>query len=218
KFIQHAIDRYNTGITLSKIYDIDQLEAMHLADEAWAGILPDFNDESPMQSAIPVSSLVHPVSWSNSAVGAAAAAPASDPMVQAENLLQAALNDLELCSVLQHSNQMNISELLNPAAESHDIFNASEKDIHNAVMEAKRVQEQSTLLGNDDNDPESVEPDISYKEALTAAMSLQKYTKNIDNPLAHKLEVVLSTFGQMTLTEKMKSMRDTKLTSYFASK
>ncbi|KAG6372629.1 hypothetical protein JVT61DRAFT_7378 [Boletus reticuloceps] len=43
---------------------------------------------------------------------------APDFIVQAENLLQAALNDLESRGVLQHSNRMNISELLNPVAES----------------------------------------------------------------------------------------------------
>jgi len=35
KFIERAIDRYNTGVTASAIYEINQLEAMWLADEAW---------------------------------------------------------------------------------------------------------------------------------------------------------------------------------------
>lgn len=35
EYIQCAIGHYDAGITPSKIYDIDQLEAMQLADIAW---------------------------------------------------------------------------------------------------------------------------------------------------------------------------------------
>jgi hypothetical protein len=35
KYIECAINCYDTGITPSEIYDIDQLQAMHLADAAW---------------------------------------------------------------------------------------------------------------------------------------------------------------------------------------
>ena len=60
KYIQRAIDNYDTNVTPSKIYDIDQLEAMRLANAAWeevdattirrcwrkAGILPDLKSSS----------------------------------------------------------------------------------------------------------------------------------------------------------------------------
>jgi len=35
KFIQHTIDCYDEGITPSQIYEINQLQAMHIADLAW---------------------------------------------------------------------------------------------------------------------------------------------------------------------------------------
>ena len=35
RYIQQAIDHYDTGVTPSEIYDIDQLEAMWLTDIAW---------------------------------------------------------------------------------------------------------------------------------------------------------------------------------------
>jgi DDE superfamily endonuclease len=35
KYIQHTIDRYDCDVSPSQIYDIDQLEAMRLADAAW---------------------------------------------------------------------------------------------------------------------------------------------------------------------------------------
>jgi hypothetical protein len=35
RYIQHAIDHYDTGVTPSEIYDINQLQAMRLADAAW---------------------------------------------------------------------------------------------------------------------------------------------------------------------------------------
>lgn len=35
RFIEHAIDKYDAGITPSKIYNINQLQAMQLTDAAW---------------------------------------------------------------------------------------------------------------------------------------------------------------------------------------
>ncbi|KIK93141.1 hypothetical protein PAXRUDRAFT_74630, partial [Paxillus rubicundulus Ve08.2h10] len=35
KYIQCSIDLYEAGITLTHVYDFDQLEGMCLADEAW---------------------------------------------------------------------------------------------------------------------------------------------------------------------------------------
>ncbi|KAI6151408.1 hypothetical protein EDD17DRAFT_1491465 [Pisolithus thermaeus] len=114
---------------------------------------------------------------------------------------------------------MNITELLNPAAESHNIFEATDVDIYNAVMEAQKACEQSAVLGtSDDNDEEPVEAAPTRKEALQAVVLLRKYTKGLDNPCAHKVESVLSTFGQMTRTKESRSMRESKITSYFTHK
>ncbi|KAI6013681.1 hypothetical protein BKA83DRAFT_4062974 [Pisolithus microcarpus] len=214
-----------SGTTPSLIYDIDQLEAMRLVDEAWremdtstiwncwrkAGILPDYQSNiPPIQPSLPISSLIHSISDSPCH---------DDPVLQAEKLVQSALDDLESSGVLQHTNRMNITELLNPAAESHNIFDATDMDIYNAVMDAQRAREPSAILGTSDNDDEEpVEPAPTRKEALQAALLLQKYTKGLDDPCARKVESVLSTFGQMTCTKESRSMRESKITSYFTRK
>jgi hypothetical protein len=62
RFIQHAINCYDNGITSAQIYDINQLQAMRLAATAWykvdattiwncwykSGILPEFSS-APIQ-------------------------------------------------------------------------------------------------------------------------------------------------------------------------
>jgi len=63
------------------------------------------------------------------------------PKKGAERLLRGALNDLESTGVLQHSNRMDIAGLLNPAAEMSDIFEATDEDIYQSVMEAKKARE-----------------------------------------------------------------------------
>ena len=169
KFIRHAIDQYDSDVTPSHIYDINQLQAMHLADKAWdevdtttirncwkkAGILPDLEDEPPSEPSIPISTLIHTSSHPSHL-----ATPSSDPITQAESLIKAALDELELTGILQCSNRMDIKELLNPVAEAHNIFEALDKDICQAVMEAKEVRERSesaaTRAGEDDNGP--IEP------------------------------------------------------------
>ena len=145
KSIEHAVDCYECGTSPSQIYDIDQLDAMRLANKAWnevdtttirncwhkAGILLDFEmDTFPSQPSLSISSLAH---LSDSVPQADAG------VLQVEVLVQSTLDKLEATGALQHSNRMDLAELLNPAIEAHDMFDAMEKDIFDAVMEAKKV-------------------------------------------------------------------------------
>ena len=143
EFICCAIDYYNAGITPSRIYDINQLEAMQLAVQSWddvdtttirncwrkAGILPNIASP-PIQPSLPISSLVH--------TDADLAVP-NDPIVQAENNVQGTLDDLQSIGALQRSNWMTIDELLNPAAESHKISYVTDEDIYKAVIDATKA-------------------------------------------------------------------------------
>ncbi|KIK80404.1 hypothetical protein PAXRUDRAFT_15820 [Paxillus rubicundulus Ve08.2h10] len=223
KFIQHAIDHYESGTTPLEIYDINQLEAMHLADKAWnkvdtttirncwhkAGILPDF-DSPPIQPSLPILSLVHTAS--NSPLP-------QDPIAQVETLVQNTLDDLESTGALQHSNRMDITELLNPAAEAHNVFGATNEDIYQAVMDAKKVWESAVWGASDDVDNDTpVEPAPTCGEALQAVLLLRKYTEDLNDPFAHKLEMMLGSFGQMTRMKEMQGMKDSKLTSYYPRK
>lgn len=74
RFIQQAVDRYDEGISPAQIYEINQLQAMCLADLAWrdvdtttirncwrkAGILPEAGSSSShtIQPSIPISLLL----------------------------------------------------------------------------------------------------------------------------------------------------------------
>ena len=92
-----------------EIYDINQLQAMCLADFAWhevntttiqncwhkGGILPDVHalpSSSQYKPLIPISSLLHDSSSE------------MDPIAHAERQVGLALNDLEETSALQKSN------------------------------------------------------------------------------------------------------------------
>jgi hypothetical protein len=103
KFAARAVDRYDHNITPAQIYDIDQLQAMHLADLAWnevdtttirncwckSGILPD---EISHSNAIPTPSV--PIAY----------LLASPSTVSVEDQLTQSLNDLENYGVLSGNN------------------------------------------------------------------------------------------------------------------
>ena len=120
---------------------------------------------------------------------------------------------------------MDIMELLNPVVESSHVFDAGNKDIFQAVMDTKAVQESSkghdgdevSADGNNDCD-EPTEPPPTRKEALQAMMVLRRYANEMDDPLVRKVEAVLGLFGRMTQVHEVKSMKDKKLTSYFTRK
>ena len=207
KYIQRAIDLYETNITPSQIYDINQLQAMRLAEDAWnevdtmtirncwhkANILPDTDSSSPSSSicpSLPISSLIHTTETLN------------DPCSQAEKRITEALDELEATGALQRSNRMDLAELLNPAVEAHDLFEATDEDIFQAVMDAKMARE-----ANRGGDSDEVADDSAYvpsrprptrNEALQATLLLRDYINELDDSFARKLEVMLGSFGRRT--------------------
>ncbi|KIK73672.1 hypothetical protein PAXRUDRAFT_177777, partial [Paxillus rubicundulus Ve08.2h10] len=77
-----------------------------------ASILPTINSSAPTNLSVPVSMLIH------------ANGPLQvdlDPIVQAKKDVIMALDNLEATGALQHSNRMDIEELLNPTEERQDL-------------------------------------------------------------------------------------------------
>ena len=131
-------------------------------------------------------------------------------------LITTALDKLEATGALQRSNRMNIMELLNLAIETNNIFGATNEDIYNSVMEARKLKEQDRL--GDGNNVDIPKPVPTCREALQAAFVLKRYlsTFNDDLLFARKLEVMVGLFGQQTWAAKMQGMTETKLTDFFA--
>ncbi|KAF5369186.1 hypothetical protein D9615_009952 [Tricholomella constricta] len=164
RFMNRAIDRYDSNVSPANIYDLNILEAMRMADMAWkevdtttiyncwrkTGILPDslLNSESstvPVPT-IPVLSLLNKDSGS------------SDPIVAAEDQVSDALTHLERIGVLQQHNRMDLRELLNLVDEKNLYNEGTEEEIHQAVLarrEAEEGQEQNG--GNDMDDEETID-------------------------------------------------------------
>ncbi|KNZ77753.1 hypothetical protein J132_03976 [Termitomyces sp. J132] len=136
-YIEHAIDQYDSGATSSEIYDINQLEAMQLAETAWnevdtttirhcwckAGILPHMNQPAD-QPIIPVTALLN------------ADSNQLDPIVEVEKEVERVLNQLQSTGVFQPQNRMSLDALLNPADEIHHMKEVTNVDICKAVPEA----------------------------------------------------------------------------------
>ncbi|KAG6824817.1 hypothetical protein H0H87_010949, partial [Tephrocybe sp. NHM501043] len=143
RFMNRAIDRYDSDISPADIYNIDILEAMRMADIAWkevdtttirncwrkSGILPDellnpASEPSNSTPSVPVSSLL-----------------TESPIESIEAEVSNALSHLEEISVLQRNNRMDINELLNPTNENKMYDEGTEeeieKDIHQAVVERR---------------------------------------------------------------------------------
>ena len=215
RYIQHSIDKYEAGVTPSNIYDIDQLDAMWLASSAWqevdtttiqhcwdkAGILPDMQHTTSLtQPTLPISSLLHPL---------------EDPISAAENEVVLLLDELEKTGALQHSNWMSISELLNPPFEAHEMNTVTDKDIFDAVMEARREREVGSCDNVDDDAATDIEPVPTHMEVLQMTLMLTCFTKDKNDEFIREFESILTSFRKWTRADSMKNMVDTKLTSYF---
>ncbi|RPD58656.1 DDE-domain-containing protein [Lentinus tigrinus ALCF2SS1-6] len=210
KYIERAINHYDSGTTPSSIYDIDILEGMRLADAAWrevdvttirhcwrrAGILPVFAPGPPLPTpTIPVASLLH-------------SPEVEDPISRAESTVTRALDELVKRGALQPSNRMDIGSLLNPEAELEVIAEVSEEEIFDAVREA--AQED-----NDEELEEDSEEGPSRREALQAVALLTRYAGTVNDPAARKLEDALAGFSRQLRHETQSAMVNTSITEYF---
>ena len=162
KFIERAVNRYDEGITPGEIYEINQLQAMRMANIAWnevnsttirncwckAGILPEMTNASSSSSvatraqpSIPISSLL-----------------TSDSIQVAEKQVEAALDDLIDRGALQTCNRMDIRNLLNPAGESQVMEGASDEEIFQSVIDAIEARENIVNNGDDMDNGVAIEP------------------------------------------------------------
>ena len=217
KYFQWAINRYERGITPSDMYNIDQLQAMRLANIAWddvdtttirncwrkAGILPAMESPaSPLaQPAIPVSSLLLSPSYD------------PDPIAAAKNELICALDDSESIGVLQKANRMDLEDLLNPPEESR-MEDATDEEICQAVLATCNSQEEGPMDGDVEDDA-MAEPRPTYHEVIEAASVMSRHAAHIDDPVARQLEVILASMGRQMRLERSKGLTATHITDYF---
>jgi DDE superfamily endonuclease len=219
RYIQRAIHRYDEGTTASDIYDINQLQAMRLAEAAWynvdttmirncwqkAGILPSMTTQPRPTPSVPVSFLIHNVPHHE------------DPVLDAKKKVEAALDNLELIGVLRKSNRMGVEALLNPIEESQVLDETSDEDICRAVLNARRAQENSQGNGGDDDADDDAEPEEipSHQEVLRAVSIIDGYVAGVDDPIARKMEGLLHFFRKQLHFEAERNMIATSITDYF---
>lgn len=215
KFIQRAIDRYDQGITPAQIYDINQLQAMRLADAAWrevdtttvrncwrkAGILPELNSTLP-QPAVPITSLVNVLFETN-------------PVAFAEQAVEAALDDLVMTGALQVVNRMDIDSLLNPIGESQALMETSDEEIYQSVIDSIAAREAIDINGGDDLDDTPIEARPTRCDVLKAVSTINRYTDDLNDPIARKCEALLCSFSRQLRLEESRNLKGTVLTDFF---
>jgi hypothetical protein len=194
------MDHYNGDIPPADVYDINILEAMQLANIAWnevdtttihncwqkSGILPNTllnPDSTPNTPAIHISSLLNN--------------EPANPVTAAEKDVSASLDHLEEIGVLQQGNWMDLTELLNLVNKDNSYKEVTDEKIYQVVLERHKAEQQREINegGDSDNNSKSMEKKPSCHKALSAALTIQKYVANLDEPFAHKLEGLLASFG-----------------------
>jgi hypothetical protein len=148
------------------------------------GILPDATPSSS-QPSIPISTLL-----SNPTE--------NDPAHQAEQQVEAALDELVATGALQRANRMDIDSLLNPLGESLVLTEVSDKEIYQAVIDAIAARDNLDINGHDNGDgieEASLEPPPSRRDVAKAVATINRYIEELNDPLARKVEALLGTFN-----------------------
>ena len=89
----------------------------------------------------------------------------------------------------------------------------SDDDEHWLDHEANTVDE---INGGDDVDEDfPAEPQPSRQDILKATSTVSKFIEKMDDPIARKLEGLLSSLNMQLRLEEARNLKDTHLTSYF---
>jgi hypothetical protein len=206
---QRALDRYNEGITPGEIYDIDQLQAMRLADLAWGKVMKDTIANCWRKSGIlptnfaPSDDEASDNDDDNQTIrnhrqnSGGNADEETDPAIKdAEAALAQVLSELVVVGVLQQKNLVDIEDLIH-MPEEQVVEDSTDEDIFEAVQKIWNGEQDWEKNGGDDD--EEVEPKPGRKEVLQAASILRKYIADLDDPFARQMEAMLSIFGRETL-------------------
>ena len=212
-FINRAIDCYESNVPVAFIYNINQLEAMQLAEVAWddissetiqncwlkAGILPKNLSTTLPDPFVPISSLLNPTDV--------------NPVASAEKEVLESLAQLESTGVLKRANRMDLGQLMNPQMENElidDVF-YSDVEIFEACQGALQIEDGD----RDSVDDDSALEKLSCAAALEASFMLQRFLSDSDNQFSHQLHGILTKFGHQIHVEQAHRLQDTSITDYF---
>ena len=74
----------------------------------------------------------------------------------------------------------------------------------------------STVNGGDDVDDDiSLEPCPTWRDVLKAVSTICRYTEDINEPIAQKVEAILGSFNRQICLDETKGMKNTILTDFF---
>ena len=111
-----------------------------------------------------------------------------------------------------------IESLLNPDDESNVLTETYDVEIYRAVVDAIEARENIEITGGDDVDDVDdtpLDPRPTYRDVLKAASTLRRYTDNLNDPTARKMEALLASFNMKLRLDESRSLKSTVLTDYF---
>ena len=125
-------------------------------------------------------------------------------------------NDLVATGALQNGNQMDLESLLNPVGESCTLTGASDKEIYQAVMDAREACKTLEINGGDDIDEVPLEPRPTRVDVFKAVSTISKHLDDINDPLVRKVEEILGLLNRMLQLQEAQNMKTTIITDYFS--
>jgi hypothetical protein len=92
----------------------------------------------------------------------------------------------------------------------------SDKEIYCAVMDSIKACENIDINGGDDVDDDSpMKPHPTCCDVLKVLSTIGKCIEDSNDPVAHKLDILLGTFNQQLHLKETQSMRSTFVTNFF---
>ena len=139
----------------------------------------------------------------------------TDPVAHAERQVEEAIDKLIATGALPTGNRMDIEYLLNSPGESCVLTETSDQEIYEAVIDAITACENLDISGSDDVGNGPIEPCPTCRDVLKAVSIIEKYTSDLNDPLARKIEALLGLFNRQLHLKEARGMKNAALTDFF---
>lgn len=212
QFAHRALERHDRGVTPSEIYNINQLEGMRLAEQAWNRVTAKTIQNCFIKAGTVVRSDSVPAQSSSSVL---ASLDIDDGQRETEQEIQRELDSLEERGLLHKKNRLTVDELVNSPAEAINGYaDISDAELFSAVTEARQLD----LEERDSNDDPEIQPRPRRQDVLRAAEVIRSYTEDMNGQLAREVEVLIGKLSRELRLEEQQALKPTFIDSFFTRK
>ncbi|KAI7960756.1 hypothetical protein MJO28_001245 [Puccinia striiformis f. sp. tritici] len=195
RFISRSIQRYDQGVTITQVYKIDQLTAMHISRMAWDHVTPKTITNCWNHTQI------LPQNKSRDSTEAAM------DVSEAQTGLEEQIGRLQSIGLIHPTNRMSVNEFLNPPED-----NAVVEWTTDEIFEYQKQEAADSESDNEEPEPRA-KPTV--KAVFSAINLINEFIHDEDSAFANHLNHALHSYSKGLTDRLIATARQSSIRNFF---